>query len=751
MKRRAIGVAGVVAGLVVIWAWARNAPEHHPTVADPTSSPTQPTRSWSASPAPTSDLRHADAQLTITVTAAGAPIRAHVELLRNDLANLSGSSPAWEPVTAVEVDGQLAVGVAAGQWLVVASRGQLARVSTTVSVAAGQPAHVELALAPGHRVDGIVRVGRGAEPVGNAELRLSTANAGPTRRNLPPPEPLTWHTSSAADGTFSFVEVGSGLYELEAIAPGYGRARVEHVAVPSRPLTVTLFASSFVQGHVLLADGSPAAGATVRAGGGDEVVSTDTSSTGAFALEVEPGAFFLTAQQGALSARSASRLTVAAGQTLADVVLTLRHGATISGVVKNAATDAGVAGATLSLSNALNTVIPNEAIFSTAFRSRSELALTRTDATGHYVLEGLAPGAWDLIATWEGRQASARGLVVMADEQRSQSFSFAPLSDLSGRVVHQDGGAFANATVAVGASSDLYPPHLPHTRSAADGTFRFERLAPGGAYIGAWADGSSTFATTWVDPERPPVTLTLGDAQGTVTGTVVPAPTKATRVVAWLKNDGRLARTFTDAVGHFHLSLDEGTWAFETMEPSSPTVEVDVHAGATREIELRVDRLLEATALEPDGTLARGAWVRFDDLGVTAPADELGVASITDEHLAQLTKVRAFCERRQGVAAWPAGAREVTVRCEPAASLSGEVRRAGPAVTAFTVRWFSGASAVELHFAGSQFAIDEFPTGGLSFDVTTDDGWEGTGSATLESGAHGNLVVTLMPAKATKP
>jgi hypothetical protein len=755
VNRRLIGAASVVVLTGVLWALTRHAPPGSIAAAEPRSSPTSlPSgpHALTARAPPPPPVDSDDAQLTVLVTNHGAPAQAHVDVLRNALANTSGSGPSWEPQRAVDVDGRITLGVPAGQLLVVASRDGVARVSAAVGVVPGQAARVELALAPGHRVEGVVTVGRTSERVANAELRLSMANAGPTRRTVPTPDALTWHTSSATDGTFSFSGVGDGLYELEAIAPGYGRARVERVAVPGPATTVTLFSAAYVEGRVLLVDGSPAAKATVRAGGGDEVVFTDTSATGAFALEVEPGAFFLTAHQGTFAARSASRLTVAAGQTLKDVVLTLHGGATISGVVTNAATDAGAADAVVSLSNALSRLLPGEPVFNTVFRSRSELGLTHTDATGHYVIEGVAPGTWDLLATWQGRQTSAPGLVVLADEKCTQALTFAPLADVTGRVVHSDGGAFPNANVAVGAYSDLYPDHLPHTRTASDGTFRFEHLEPG-SFIGAWADGSSSFESTYVEPGKrdEPITLTLGDGQGTVTGSVVPVPAHVTRVAAWLKSEGRLARTFTDGEGHFRLVLDEGSWSLESTSPSSPPVVVDVHAGAGSSVELRIDRLIKATALEPDGTPARGAWVRFDNLGITARADELGVASITDEHLDTVTAVRAFCERRQGVAVWPAGAREVTVRCEPAAQLIGEVRRAGPAVTAFTLRWFAGYSAVELHFAGAQFAIDEFPTQGLEFQVETDDGWEGRGTASLKSGEAGHTVVTVVPAKSGKP
>jgi hypothetical protein len=241
----------------------------------------------------------------------------------------------------------------------------------------------------------------------------------------------------------------------------------------------------------------------------------------------------------------------------------------------------------------------------------------------------------------------------------------------------------------------------------------------------------------------------LADGLGTVNGTITPAPGKVVRVRAMAGQGERLARTFSDAEGHFHFGLDEADWQLEAENPLSRAEHVHVQSGLTSNVELHTDGVLKVTVLEPDGTPARGAWASFqkDSGGFATQTDEFGVTWAQADRVVGVSRVTGLCERRRGSTPLPANARELTVRCEPAASLSGEVKRSGPGIGAFTVTWSALTMNVELHFVGSHFEIDEAPTGWLALTVTTDDGWTGEVSLNLKSGEAGHTVVTVEPAK----
>ncbi|MEW5737554.1 MAG: carboxypeptidase regulatory-like domain-containing protein [Myxococcota bacterium] len=764
MSRRLAWSLSVVLALagVGLWLASPSSPSEEPTPSAepaPVDRAAAPRRPGSA-PVPSTSAVAPDAGLSalleVHVQRAGRPVAAQVTVLRDEVPLTADSLPVWvnEARAMAGKDGVVTLPVTPGTLLVVARAEGAGRATASTRVQPGQRAVLELELPDGHTVTGVVLVGATGEKVVGASVRLSLGAGAVRRRTVETAEALSWFATTAADGSFRFEGVPPGLVEVEAVAPGYGRARLAHVAVPGPGVRVALAASAFVDGFVFLPDGGPAAGAWVSAAGGDEVTTTTASERGAFGLEVEPGAFFLSAHLGPWAARSRTRLTVGPNRTLSGVTLRLEGGATIAGRVAGP-DDAGIPQARVVVTSAMPVGWPDSVLVSSAFKAAQTLGEVRTDADGRFLIEGVPAGAWDVTASCEDGVQFARELMVLDGQRFEVSFVFAGRKAITGFVLAPDGGPLEGAVVAVGADFDVFPSHLLRTRTGADGRFTLAELPLGRVWVGAWLDGSPAIARELVEVRAgpaEPVTLVLaprlGQLRGRVTGHegVVLVGASADLGPSGGVND--IARAFTDGEGRFSMTLPEGEWSVMALAPTSAAVRAVVKEGAPAEVTLEVARS-RFLVQEPDGTAARHAWVwlRSEKFGVGLQADEEGVARIAREDAAGYSRVEAHCESRRGTAVLPRGEWEtVVVRCQPAARVEGVLRRAGPPVSGFTVRWPEGGLDRRVRFTGDRFVLDEFPTGETWLEVRTVDGWKWATGLNLSPGTSAHLEAKLEPA-----
>lgn len=125
---------------------------------------------------------------------------------------------------------------------------------------------------------------------------------------------------------------------------------------------------------------------------------------------------------------------------------------------------------------------------------------TSTDADGAFRLPDLEPGVHEVRVTAPGRRAWA-GEVTVGEGVSLTSVTLEPLGGaIRGRVLGPDGAPIAGATLTAGGQS---------ARSAADGAFALEGVAPGPTEVAVSADGYEAAPRTVEVSEGSEVTLEL--------------------------------------------------------------------------------------------------------------------------------------------------------------------------------------------------------------------------------------------------
>ncbi|MCB9913708.1 MAG: carboxypeptidase regulatory-like domain-containing protein [Planctomycetes bacterium] len=199
-----------------------------------------------------------------------------------------------------------------------------------------------------------------------------------------------------AAGDFEVEELAAGTWELRVFAPGFTPSPSLEVEVPQQAepeLVVALQPASIVRGTVLDPLGRPAPGASVqpvldlgariataRRGGGVEAIS---DHAGAFELEgLDAGEAQLTASLSGYAASAPVPVELVPGETVADVVLQLRHGGALRGEVLG---DDGEGAAGRSIIVQITPTYDRQHIGT-------------SDADGGFFFEHLEPGTWQVIA-----------------------------------------------------------------------------------------------------------------------------------------------------------------------------------------------------------------------------------------------------------------------------------------------------------------------------------------------------------------
>lgn len=257
----------------------------------------------------------------------------------------------------------------------------------------GEP--LELVLQDALTLDGLVRDPSGA-PVPSFTIELQSEQgapvafgAGARRSEL--------RNFEDAEGRFRLLGLESGEWRLRASTESVGSSEWLTLELPrneSEPLVLNLRMAASVAGLVLAPDGSPAAGARVEhsaSGPGSAWAGaanwTDGNGArcderGAFVLEQqEPGSLVLHAVAEGAAASEDLSLELAPGEARKDVVLRLREGGRVRGLIydKQGEPQAGR---------------PIMAVFT----STSEVMQDTSDSRGEFGFEHMRPGDWQIIA-----------------------------------------------------------------------------------------------------------------------------------------------------------------------------------------------------------------------------------------------------------------------------------------------------------------------------------------------------------------
>jgi hypothetical protein len=183
------------------------------------------------------------------------------------------------------------------------------------------------ATARDHKLVGRVVDGKN-QPIADALVRADPHGTASTPR-------ATAFAVSAPDGRFELEHLDADRYAVTAHADGFARALVVPVGSDSGPLTLRLDGGQLISGRVVDGDGDAVPIYTLlamrREGAAREVVTAMSivDARGRFELRVPPGSYELQASSSGLAPTEA----VAVETGARDVVLTMRAGAVLRGVV----------------------------------------------------------------------------------------------------------------------------------------------------------------------------------------------------------------------------------------------------------------------------------------------------------------------------------------------------------------------------------------------------------------------------------
>ncbi|WP_187345370.1 carboxypeptidase regulatory-like domain-containing protein [Cystobacter ferrugineus] len=642
---------------------------------------------------------------------------------------------------------------------------------------------VRLVLERGHSLTGRTVVAGTNEPLPLVELVLTAHADPPDIRIRPdaPPEERVYATSNER-GDFRVEGLSSGVYLLEARAPGHARQVLRRVEIPApAPLTVALQAAGVIEGFVVDAQERPVANAEVEVRG-PTPQSVTTGEGGGFSVEVGSGSHLLSARHGAEAGAVDKSLFVRAGQTVRDVRIRLGPGAVLEGRVVARATGTAVAGASVS-------VIPSSHFVSVGpVGSTGDAGRTVTDPTGHFALKGLTAGGYNLVVDAPGySRLTRRGVMVAAGERFPLELQLEGTGTVEGHVRDSAGAPLQGVRVGGGLRwAGGWGSAAAEALTDAQGYYRLGGLSLGRMNLTANWEGAALGATQIVDvkeEETARVDFTLertGILEGVVrtergsppsepvTVSVHPSAPSSSMV-------GQSARGSLDSTGRFRMALPPGSYRVMLLSDSRrlggnpPVQSVEIEAGRTVQLELgwreeSSEALrIKGLVLEPDGApspFARvmiSAEVFLNGGGMSTFTDEEGRFVFSHEPRGQpkagLLKVTARNGGRSGETrqAIKEGEQEVVVTLRPGASVRGRVVRAdGQPVRGFTVGlqlppqvFFPGSLTHE--FPGERFELSDVPTEPVTLVVRTVDGATGKALLTPVVGTTAEVEVSVAP------
>jgi protocatechuate 3,4-dioxygenase beta subunit len=250
---------------------------------------------------------------------------------------------------------------------------------------------------------------------------------------------------------------------------------------------------------------------------------------------------------------------------------------------------------------------------------------TSTDQNGFYRITGVAVGAFGLEARSASGSARASGLVLRAGSTTTLDLTIFGPADavVAGQVRRPDGSPAASADV--GIESSASPGLLASARTDAAGSFRFERIAPGGYRVraidrAAGQQGEALITVTADnDAENPAYVLVLLAGTGSVSGRITEIVNGAAVPVAGALVAGGLQIVTADSGGNYTIpAVPVGQRVIEAVNPQtgsrgSRAVTILTAGQVSQSIDIVLEPLARVTGrvLSPDGQPLAGQEVRI--------------------------------------------------------------------------------------------------------------------------------------------
>lgn len=690
---------------------------------------------------------------------AGARVRAYARVAEDGT-----GSPPWRRAGegTTTADGTLRLPAGPGDYLLAAHAPGHAPARREVTRPSGEAeTAVELSLPAGVSLEGrTVAEGRD-EPVPLAELTLrpypGTATAWSEPVGLP--EEAVAATSDAT-GRFAFSGLAPGRYALTAEAPGFSRRTLRQLQVPHPgELVVGLWGAGTLEGFVVDAKGQPAVGAEVTASGDAAPVHATTGEGGGFALEVPAGTWVVSARRGEAVGRVPGPVSVAPGETLRGLTVTLGGASGLEGTV-----------------SAMDGAPVREAVLvARPLGGTGELGRSTSGGDGVFRMD-LPPGEYDVDVRAPGLTGLEKeGVVVSPGRYTPLDVRLEPATAVvEGTVADEEGRPLPD--VQVRAESPSGAGVARTTLTDGQGAYRLEGLEAGLTSLRVRSPGAARWLSRMETLK--PATSTRVDftlpATGSVWGQVTlesGAPPDGPVLVHAVPRGGSGAGTTeTDAQGRYSLELPAGAYQLvaQRHEAASiyfhveqdPTVMVPAGSMVQQDLTLHDDPVLSGTVVEPSGApspLAVVAAVQGGDFPLTqrVRADETGRFALPPRPRgAAPLELVAFNGGRVGRR--PGATEDAsphTLRLEPAATLRGRVvarRGAPPDGFVLELRDADGAELpwaslwpTTRRFPGDTFTLTDAPGQRLVVRVSTEDGRTGEAQVALTPGGTGEVEVPL--------
>ncbi|WP_342045359.1 carboxypeptidase regulatory-like domain-containing protein, partial [Bacillus sp. OTU530] len=319
-------------------------------------------------------------------------------------------------------------------------------------------------------------------------------------------------TSATPEGLFQFNNITPSQYIITASAPNFATSIVGATVLPNQTTSVSITLQpnpATISGQITSSTGQPVKDAIIKILDANETVigigSTDINGNYSIG-NIPPGTFSVVVTAPNFS-------TVTSG-------ITLTPGETVSGVNIQLQPDPGsIAGQVIDQNeNPINgvTIIVRKG-------DGSFVTSVLTSPFGNYVVDGLAPGSYTVIANKDNFSTESVGVIVISDQTTAANLTLTSVvGDVSGRVVDLNGNPVTgnNIQVKLLDSSGLV---LRSFVAESDGTFSVLGLSAGRYFINISAQdfSANTVPVDVIAGTISSVTIPLTPAPATLTGTVV--------------------------------------------------------------------------------------------------------------------------------------------------------------------------------------------------------------------------------------
>ena len=464
--------------------------------------------------------------------------------------------------------------------------------------------NVLIELAPGGGVRGRVVEKGSKRPVADFQAGISGERGGRGMRIVGPPSLKTFRSD---DGSFELKNLPVGLAEIVVAAPGFVTARVPGVTIEEgkvvEDLVIEVDAGTKISGRVLGPDGSPVSGATVNLEGsadlrigtpfGGELGSSTSDANGEYSIAaVEEGErTFRVSKEGYVSDIETVNVT---GREI-KIDFQLSAGQTVTGVVLSES----------------GTPVADASVSAVTATSGAGSQNVRTDSSGVFRMEGLAPGRYTFRAFHPSHVTGEMRDVDIASAGQIR-ITVGRGGTIRGRIIGLPEAELGTVNIWAEAGNSQR-----QATASSDGTFRMEGAPVGTVRVQARSFGVGSMKmsepkTVEVAPgSESYVDLEFSSSGATLRGRVTRGGQPVEGVSVMLNSNDRTRPSQSsgrsDASGLYEVSgLQDGEYmirAFDMRTLQTFEGKVTVSGGGTFDIEMRggmiSGRVVDASTSQP--------------------------------------------------------------------------------------------------------------------------------------------------------